>query len=131
MLLRKIIYYWLPLFFWMGIIFLGSNQTKVSISPSLPVNFVFFKSLHLLEYAMLYFLWFRALYSYNPHKKKLTLYLSLAFFITIFYSGTDEFHQLFIPTRNGSVRDILIDSLGMILMYLGIKKFFPFVKKIL
>jgi len=130
-MLRKLFYYWLPLFFWMGMIFFGSSQTKASISPSVQVNFVFFKSLHLLEYAILYFLWFRALYSFHPHKKKLKLCLSIAFLITIFYSSTDEFHQLYIPTRNGSLRDIFIDSLGMLIMYFGIQRFFPLIKKIL
>jgi VanZ family protein len=128
---RKLIYYWLPLLLWMGMIYLGSNQSKIGISEFLWINFVFFKSLHLLEYALLYLLWFRALYSCNPQKNKINLYLVLAFCVTILYSSTDEFHQLFTPTRSGSLRDIFIDALGMLIMYIGIRKVFPLVKKIL
>jgi VanZ family protein len=45
-----------------------------------------------------------------------------AFFIAIGYSLTDELHQLFIPTRQGRLRDILIDIVGMIIMYGIIRK---------
>ena len=131
MQLRKLIYYWFPLFLWMGLIYLGSNQGKVGISDFYWINFIFFKSLHLLEYAILYLLWFRAIYSINPTKKNLSFYLMIAFMITILYSGTDEFHQLFIPTRNGSFKDIMIDTIGMSIMYFGVKKYFSLVKKIL
>ena len=31
------------------------------------------------------------------------------------YSCTDEFHQLFINGRSGSFRDVLIDTIGILL----------------
>ena len=35
--------------------------------------------------------------------------------LSILYSCTDEFHQLFISGRSGSIRDILIDSIGILI----------------
>ncbi len=34
--------------------------------------------------------------------------------IAVFYAITDEVHQLFVPGRSGEVRDVLIDSLGVL-----------------
>ena len=45
-----------------------------------------------------------------------------SFIITIIYSVTDELHQLVIPTRQGRLRDVLIDIVGMIVMYAMIRK---------
>lgn len=35
-----------------------------------------------------------------------------AFAISVIYAATDEFHQLFIPGRTGTPKDVLIDSAG-------------------
>lgn len=37
---------------------------------------------------------------------------SVAF--SVFYACTDEFHQLFVPGRSGEVKDILIDTSGIV-----------------
>lgn len=39
-------------------------------------------------------------------------YFLIATLISIFYAITDEFHQLFVPGRVTSPKDILIDSIG-------------------
>jgi len=39
-------------------------------------------------------------------------YVLIAILISIIYALTDEFHQLFVPGRIFSVKDILTDSLG-------------------
>jgi hypothetical protein len=41
-------------------------------------------------------------------------YFLLVFVITIFYGVSDEVHQLFVPGREGSVRDVLIDGVGIL-----------------
>lgn len=38
-----------------------------------------------------------------------------ALWVTVFYATTDEFHQTFIPTREGCLRDVAIDSSGAII----------------
>jgi hypothetical protein len=37
----------------------------------------------------------------------------LAGFIAVFFAVSDEFHQTFVPTRDGTVSDVLIDSAGV------------------
>jgi VanZ family protein len=38
-----------------------------------------------------------------------------AFAFAILYAATDEWHQTFVPGRHGSLRDVLIDSMGALL----------------
>jgi VanZ family protein len=42
-------------------------------------------------------------------------WLWLAFFLTVLYAGTDEFHQSFVPGRHSSLVDIGIDSIGALI----------------
>jgi len=54
-----------------------------------------------------------------------TKYILIAILISIIYAITDEFHQLFVPGRVFSIKDILTDSLGSlsaILIQLKINK---------
>lgn len=39
----------------------------------------------------------------------------ISFVIGLIYAITDEFHQLFIPNRSGEIKDVIIDSLGILL----------------
>ena len=83
-------------------------------------DFVVFKSLHMIEYALLFFLVYRALSSLTFISERLLVFFALP--IAILYSMSDEFHQLFIPTRSGLPRDVIIDLIGMLIMYGIIKK---------
>ena len=121
--MRKILtvlYYWLPPLIWMGIIFYMSSQKSIVITTNKATDFVTFKTLHIIEYAFLFFLLYRAFQSIKHLQG--TLCGIFAFFITIFYSISDELHQLSIPTRQGRLRDVFIDIVGMIIMYVIINK---------
>ena len=37
-----------------------------------------------------------------------------ALWVAVLYAATDEFHQTFVPTREGCLRDVFIDSTGAI-----------------
>lgn len=121
--MRKVIqalYYWLPPFIWMGLIYFMSSQKSVSITSNPVAEFVTFKTLHMIEYAFLFFLFYRAFHSLkNVWEHSYALY---SFLIAILYSVTDEFHQLSIPTRQGRIRDILFDIVGILIMYGIIRK---------
>lgn len=39
----------------------------------------------------------------------------LAFLTGVFYAASDEIHQIYIPGRSGEIRDVLIDSAGVLL----------------
>ena len=69
------------------------------------------KCAHATEYAILSFLLLCMLISYKIEGVR---HYVLAFLITAFYAATDEFHQLFVPGRNGNGLDVLIDSCGAI-----------------
>lgn len=48
---------------------------------------------------------------------------------TMLYAASDEYHQLFVPGRAGSVGDFVIDSIGAVLginIFLGVKKCISF-----
>src|SRR6476659_8998277 len=64
------------------------------------------KCAHMTEYALLWFLWWRALGYGNR---------ALPAAIAIGYAITDEFHQTFVQGRHGAPLDVLIDSAGVLL----------------
>ncbi len=127
--MKKIIYYWLPPILWMGCIFLFSSKTKISVSPDYLINFIFFKSLHVIEYAFLYFLFVRAFFMNHSKKTSSTTIFLFSIILSTIYATTDEFHQTFVNSRQGTFRDIFIDFTGIFLMYIYIKWNLNFLKK--
>ena len=93
---------WLPLLAWMALIFYFSHQPKGSL-PSYGVwDLLVKKGAHVAAYAVLALLARRA-----------GLGLGRAAALAALYAVSDEFHQTFIPGRNGAVVDVLIDLLGV------------------
>jgi len=52
----------------------------------------------------------------------------IAGLIAGFVGAMDEFHQTFIPTRDASLSDVLLDILGIVLTILLFRCAFPFLK---
>ena len=125
--MKKIINYWLPPIIWMLLIFILSSRQSISIADKHLVNFLLFKFLHIIEYAILYFLLFRA---FNKKKSKRVSYL-MPFIISLVFAAIDEIHQTFVPTREGTIRDVLIDAMGIVFMYSYIKNHLNVVRKYL
>jgi len=120
---KSIIFNWLPPIIWMMFIFFLSSQTKVSVTHQFISDFIIFKTLHVIEYSILYLLLFRAFYSIKNQKLSFNSKLILPIIIGFFYSITDELHQLRVPTRSGRLVDTGFDLIGIILMYTLIKKY--------
>lgn len=118
--LKKALIHWLPLILWMTIIFLLSNQPKIVRFEDRATDFITGKLAHLFEYAVLYILWFRAINSELTGKN-----WKLPMFFTVIYAISDEIHQTFVPTREGKLRDILIDALGGMIGLWLLKNIFP------
>ncbi|EJO5346041.1 VanZ family protein [Clostridium botulinum] len=140
---KKLIYF-IPSLIWMIVIFIFSNQPgessnknnffiadvlrkgKITLFKHIDYNFLNFlirKAAHVTEYFILFMLLYFAL--------KKTIYKNTkvkAAIITILYACSDELHQLFIPGRDGKIRDVLIDSIGV---FIGIViiYIFQFIKK--
>ncbi|MCK5413324.1 MAG: VanZ family protein [Candidatus Pacebacteria bacterium] len=101
---------WLPVFLWCGLIYYFSSMPSLKSDFSNDVDFVLRKIAHMSEYGILTFLFFRASIGQKLYFKKAIVY-SVIF--SIVFAVTDEYHQLFVYGREGSLRDIFIDSLGV------------------
>lgn len=89
---------------------------KPDISPEAisRVQGVVRKTAHVVEYAILSMLLWRALR--KPQKGQWGLWNRRAalgaFALAVLYAITDELHQSFVPSRQGQITDVLIDSFG-------------------
>jgi len=104
----------IPAVLWMIFIFWMSSIPDLPSNKFFLLDFIFKKTAHVIEYTVLFLLWFRALGNKNPFQ---------AIVFSIVYAFTDEIHQLFIPGRTGRLRDVGIDSIGMIIFAFLIVKF--------
>jgi hypothetical protein len=101
---------WLPVALWAGLIF------GLSSIPDLGTglggwDFVLRKAAHAAEFAVLGFLLVRAFGREFP-----------AVTAGIAYAASDEVHQSFVPGRLGSVWDFLLDSVGVVLGVLVLRR---------
>jgi VanZ family protein len=102
---------WLAVMLWMGVIFTLSAIPSLS-SPFEPFyDVILRKFAHIAEYAILTALLFWAL---QVHLASRTYGLFMAVVIALLYAFSDEWHQSFVPGREGSLRDVGTDSLGVI-----------------
>ena len=83
-----------------------NNEKEIIVKNS---SFYIRKIAHITEYLILGFLIFNLLKQYSVTN----IYYAIG--LSILYSCTDEFHQLFISGRSGSIRDVLIDSIGILI----------------
>ena len=98
---------WLPPLLLMGAIFFFSHQPSLDSGLG-PIDLIGRKLIHFAEYALLCFLWWRALVTVtSPGRAALW-----AFLLASGYAITDEYHQTFVDGRHGSPLDWAIDSAG-------------------
>lgn len=101
---------WLPVVFWCGLIFWLSSFHKIQASPVGWQDFIIRKTAHFTEYAILFWLLFRAFRQTTKFTFRQNLLFS--FILAVVYSLTDEYHQTLVSGRTGRVFDIIVDSLG-------------------
>src|SRR5678815_3452231 len=126
--MRTFLKYWLPVFIWLGAIFAGSTDIfsaahtsrylvpflrwldpHISISTIATVHFALRKLGHLIEYAVLATLLWRALRSgTNLRARMSTLFVGVWIACAVF-AVSDEFHQSFVASRSMSPLDVMID----------------------
>lgn len=138
--------YWLPVVLWLGLIaagssdFMSSNRTSRIIGPLLrwmvpgisertiqAVQMVVRKTAHVTEYGVLTLLIWRARRKplrNDPRPWSWGL-AGRVVLLAIFCACADEFHQSFVPSREGTVRDVLFDTSGavaaMVLLRLSLR----------
>lgn len=131
--LRVLMKYWLPVLVWMGLIFSASadagsfeHSSRIIapivrwLFPHLSEDSLFRivlmvrKCAHLTEFAVLALLIWRALR--KPVRKDIRPWhwpqARLALLCVLLYAASDEFHQLFVSSREARVSDVLIDTSG-------------------
>ena len=132
--MRSFLKYWLPLLAWMAIIFAASSDAmssehtsrflvpfllwlKPGISPETIwwIQFFIRKAAHLIEYAILAMLLGRALYHRTNLQTRLPHLFASVWLAATLISAGDEFRQSFVPSREATWRDVLIDSGGAVL----------------
>ena len=130
---RPFIKYWLPVLIWMVVVFTASSdahsydRSSRIIGPLLrwlfphisanTVDWVVFiarKCAHVAEYAILALLLWRALRRPQRGQRRPWKWqeAGAALLLVAAYAVTDEFHQIFVPTRTPAVHDVIIDTLG-------------------
>src|SRR5204863_8235912 len=97
---------WAPPLVLMGVIFFLSAQPNLSSGLGW-IDHVGRKIVHASEYALLCFLWWRALRT----KLDGTRALACAWAVATVYAVTDEFHQSFVTGRHATPVDVAIDSM--------------------
>ena len=98
---------WLPPLLLMAAIFYLSAQPNLNSGLG-TVDLIGRKLVHFGEYALLCLLWWRA-FAGSAGGRRAAL---IAFVLASTYAATDEFHQSFVDTRNGSPLDWAIDTAG-------------------
>jgi VanZ family protein len=98
---------WLPPLALMAAIFVLSAQSDLNSGLG-TIDFIGRKIIHMGEYALLCFLWWRALRTVMRPK----LVPAVAFAMAVAYAATDEFHQHFVSGRHGTPVDVCIDAVG-------------------
>jgi len=121
----------LPLFIWLGVIFVGSTEVmsaeqtsrflvpflrwldpQISFATIAAIHFALRKLGHLTEYAIFAALLWRALRCGTCLQAKMSILFLLAWLAAAIFAVTDEFHQSFVPSRTASPIDIMIDICG-------------------
>src|SRR5437870_11216842 len=132
--MKSFLKYWLPLLIWLGVIFLGSTEllsaeyTSRFITPFLlwlkpgmspqtiwVILVAVRKCAHVIEYAVLALLLWRALRNTPVLGAKMLVVFGAVMLGCALFAASDEFHQTFIKSRTPSVRDVLLDIAGAIL----------------
>jgi VanZ family protein len=104
---------WAPPLVLMAVIFFFSAQPNLSSGLGW-IDHVGRKLVHASEYALLCFLWWRALRA----RLDRNVALAGAWAIATLYAAGDEYHQGFVAGRHSTWVDVAIDSMGAALFAL-------------
>ncbi|MEP6757347.1 MAG: VanZ family protein [Chthonomonadales bacterium] len=121
---------WYGVAFWLLLIF-ATSSTVIPISPFIQFvqcyigseigkaqfaqfwranGFFVVKGWHATEYAIVVLLCSKALQTFTKWNYKKCIGATMLF--AVLFAASDEWHQTFVPGRDGCIRDVLIDSAG-------------------
>lgn len=106
--MKRYVIIWGPVFLFAMFIFIMSSMSSPVGRDPFPY---FDKVAHFFVYGVFAFLIFRGITRTTGNSNFLLIAI-LTVVITVAYGMSDEFHQLFVPTRNPDVKDIAADGVG-------------------
>lgn len=119
-----ILKYWIPIVIWALVIFTFSSQPSTRASQIHWQDFIIKKSAHMFVFGVLCGFIYRALTNtFSKLPVKTAGYISIV--CAAFYGMSDEFHQMFTPGREPTLRDVGFDTLGAIITIFIIWKVIP------
>lgn len=110
-IVAKVFKFWLPVVVWATFIFLLSAHPTNPVSKIHWKDFVVKKTAHVIEYAALTVLLYRALKESGIEKREAGVYSAI---LATLYGVSDEIHQSFTPGREPKLRDVFFDTIGAI-----------------
>ncbi len=103
---------WLPAILLCMLIFAASSTPGAQVSDEFVVDFGVHKAVHLVLYSALFFCMYRG-----------TKNILIAALLAIVYGISDEFHQTFVPSRQGSAFDVFVDAIAVLISALILWKY--------
>lgn len=123
--MKKFLFTIFPLLY-MGLIWtLSSFPADAIVNTPFSFDSLIKESLHLIEFAILYWLLAFAFIQYDKWNERMSMFAAV---IAILYGLTDEIHQSFVPARSATVIDFVKDTIGVVVSYLIAKRIY-FTKK--
>ena len=110
----KLLKLWFPVAAWAVFIFYLSGVPD--LKTGLEFDFILRKISHVVEYFILVWLLYRAFTGSFDKIDTVRLFIYPAA-LTFLYAVGDELHQSFVPGRNCSIQDVLIDTIGVFVFY--------------
>ena len=104
-----VLWRWSTVILWMGLIFALSSISSIETRLEPTYDFTLKKLAHVTVYGILTIFLFRAL---QIHIKRKGYALLTTVLVTVLYACSDEWHQTFVPGREGTLRDVVIDAVG-------------------
>ena len=115
--------FWLVLVLFLGSAYFAAHETGRYVLPFLKflmpgvpsselqaIHMVLRKVAHVLEYAVLALLWYKAVHRVGGRSPRTAAWVALS--ICLACAFADEAHQSMLPSRQGSARDFVIDAFG-------------------
>ncbi len=102
---------WSSVILWAGLIFYFSSLPELKSGLDEEWDFALRKLAHAFVFAILTFLLFRAFLTHDLSWKT-SLILSVIF--SLLYALSDEWHQKFVIGREGRLRDVGVDAIGIL-----------------
>ncbi len=107
--MRQFLGRWLPPLVWMGLIFVLSAQPDLPRAPGPWLDTLLKKTAHALVYGVLTWLYQRALRSTARASATIRAW---SICLAVIYALSDEYHQAFVPGRDGNLFDVAVDGVG-------------------